>query len=136
MNNPDTAAAEIDRVLSDCALQFRPVYIALPTDVAYMKISSDRLRIPLPRAAAPNSALAESVVIEEIVKLIEQAKGDVAVLVDVGAVRYNVVEEVKAFVEETGFPVYATSMGKSIINEEYERYGGVSFLNCSFVVDI
>lgn len=137
LNDPDTAAAEIDRVLSDCILQSRPVYIALPTDVAYIKISSDRLRVPLPRIPTPNDPLAEAAVIEEIVKLIEEANGDVAVLVDVGAVRYNAVEEVKAFVEGTGLPVYATPMGKSVISEQYERYGGVSsFLGAFFRVDI
>lgn len=136
MNDPDTAAAEIDRVLSDCVLQSRPVYIALPTDVTYMKVSSDRLRVPLPRIPTPNDTLAEAAVIKEIVKLIEEANGDVAILVDVGAVRYNAVEEVKAFVEGTGLPVYAAPMGKSVISEQYERYGGVSFLPDPIVLSL
>ena len=29
--------------------------------------------------------------------------------------------------EKTGFPVYASPMGKTAISEEYERYGGVSY---------
>ncbi|KAF9073846.1 pyruvate decarboxylase [Rhodocollybia butyracea] len=125
LNHRDTAAAEIDRVLSDCILQSRPVYIALPTDVGYMKISSDRLKVPLPRVPEPNNTLGEATVIEEILKLVEEAQGDVAVLVDVGAIRYNVVEEVRAFVEQTGFAVYASPMGKSVVSEEYKRYGGL-----------
>ncbi|KAJ3738731.1 pyruvate decarboxylase [Lentinula detonsa] len=125
LNDPQTAAAEIDRVLSDCILQSRPVYIALPTDVAYIKISHERLSVPLPRLPVQNNGLSEAVVIEEIVKLVEQAQGDVVVLVDVGAVRYNAVEEVKAFVETAGFAVYASPMGKSVISEAYERYGGL-----------
>ncbi|KAJ3781340.1 pyruvate decarboxylase [Lentinula aff. detonsa] len=125
LNDPQTAAAEIDRVLSDCILQSRPVYIALPTDVAYIKISHERLSVPLPRLPAQNHSLGEAVVIEEILKLVEQAQGDVVVLVDVGAVRYNAVEEVKAFVETAGFAVYASPMGKSVISEAYERYGGL-----------
>ncbi|KAJ3763941.1 pyruvate decarboxylase [Lentinula raphanica] len=125
LNDVHTAAAEIDRVLSDCVLQSRPVYIALPTDVAYAKISSSRLTIPLPRMPLRNDDHAEAAAIEEIVKLIEEAEGDVAVLVDVGAVRYNVVEEVRSFVETAGFAVYASPMGKSVVSEAYERYGGL-----------
>ncbi|KIK57416.1 hypothetical protein GYMLUDRAFT_46289 [Collybiopsis luxurians FD-317 M1] len=125
LNNADTAAAEIDRVLSDCVIQSRPVYIALPTDVAYIKISSERLKVPLPRLPIPNNAEGESAVIEEVVKLIEEAEGDVAVLIDAAAVRYNVAEEVKDFVEKSGFAVYASPMGKSVISEHYAKYGGL-----------
>ncbi|KAJ3726399.1 DHS-like NAD/FAD-binding domain-containing protein, partial [Lentinula guzmanii] len=125
LNDLQTAAAEIARVLSDCILQSRPVYIALPTDVTYIKISHERPSVPLPRLPVPNKRLGEAAVIEEIVKLVEQAQGDVVVLADVGAVRYNAVEEVKAFVETAGFAVYASPMGKSVISEAYERYGGL-----------
>ncbi|KAJ3858933.1 thiamine diphosphate-binding protein [Lentinula novae-zelandiae] len=125
LNDANLAPAEIDRVLSDCVLQSRPVYIALPTDIAYIKISSTRLTIPLPRLPVPNDPLAESAAIAEIVRLIDEASGDVAVLVDVGALRYGVAEEVRRFVEETGFAVYASPMGKTVISEGYERYGGL-----------
>ncbi|KAJ4474344.1 thiamine diphosphate-binding protein [Lentinula aciculospora] len=125
LNNHEMAAAEIDRVLSDCVLQSRPVYIALPTDIAYLKISSDRLGVPLPRLLVPNDTRSESAAIEEILKLAEEAQGDVAVLVDVGAVRYNAVQEVNSFLEKTGYTVYASPMGKSVVNEQYERYGGL-----------
>ncbi|KAF8823409.1 hypothetical protein HHX47_DHR10000031 [Lentinula edodes] len=125
LNDANLAPAEIDRVLSDCVLQSRPVYIALPTDIAYIKISSTRLAVPLPRLPVPNDPLAESAAIAEIVRLINEASGDVAVLVDVGALRYGVAEEVRRFVEETGFAVYASPMGKTVISEGYERYGGL-----------
>ncbi|KAJ3776190.1 pyruvate decarboxylase [Lentinula raphanica] len=125
LNDVHTAAADIDRVLSDCVLESRPVYIALPTDVAYAKIFSYRLNIPLPRKPLLNDPAAEAAAIDEIAKLVEEADGDVAVLVDVGAVRYNVVEEVRSFVETTGFGVYASPMGKSVVSEAYERYGGL-----------
>ncbi|KAJ3912863.1 thiamine diphosphate-binding protein [Lentinula edodes] len=125
LNDANLAPAEIDRVLSDCVLQSRPVYIALPTDIAYIKISSTRLAVPLPRLPVPNDPLAESAAIAEIVRLINEASGDVAVLVDVGALRYGVAEEVRRFVEKTGFAVYASPMGKTVISEGYERYGGL-----------
>ena len=46
---------------------------------------------------------------------------------DVCAVRHDTIAEVRELVEKTGFPVYSTPMAKAlIVNETYERYGGVS----------
>ncbi len=49
----------------------------------------------------------------------------VLVLVDLGVIRHDVIKEVYDLLRRTGFPVYATPMGKTAIDETYERYGGV-----------
>ncbi|KAE9404020.1 pyruvate decarboxylase [Gymnopus androsaceus JB14] len=113
LTNTYSAAAEIDRVLSDCVVQGRPVYITLPTDLAYAKISSDRLK-------TKNHS-----VIDEIVKLVEEAGGDVVVLADACSIRHDVVAELKELLHKTGYPVYCAPMGKSAVDETYERYGGI-----------
>ncbi|KAJ3747327.1 pyruvate decarboxylase [Lentinula detonsa] len=120
-----SAAAEIDRVLSDCVIKGRPVYITLPTDLAYAKISSDRLKIPLPRHPSPNDPEVEAFVIDEIVKQVEEADGDVVVIADACAIRHDAIDELKDLLHKTGYPVYAAPMGKSAIDETYERYGGI-----------
>ncbi|KIK69596.1 hypothetical protein GYMLUDRAFT_212230 [Collybiopsis luxurians FD-317 M1] len=143
LTNAYTAAAEIDRVLSDCVikaspnsirsifpihnfiLQGRPVYITLPTDLAYAKISSDRLKIPLPRHPPPNDAEVESFVIDEIVKLVEEADGEVVVLADACAIRHDALNELHELLHKTGYPVYCAPMGKTAVDETYERYGGI-----------
>jgi len=125
LTNTYSAGAEIDRVLSDCVVQGRPVYITLPTDLAYAKISSDRLKVPLPRHPSPNDKDEESFVIDEIVKLVEEAGGDVVVLADACAIRHDVVAELKELLHKTGYPVYCAPMGKSAVDETYERYGGI-----------
>ena len=56
------------------------------------------------------------------------ANGGVAVLVDACAVRHDVVAELKELIEKTHLPVYSTPMGKTVIPENYDRYGGVSVL--------
>lgn len=108
--------------------QGRPVYITLPTDLAYAKISSDRLKVPLPRHPSPNDKDEESFVIDEIVKLVEEAGGDVVVLADACSIRHDVVAELKELLHKTGYPVYCAPMGKSAVDETYERYGGVSWI--------
>jgi pyruvate decarboxylase len=64
---------------------------------------------------------------------VKQADGDVIILVDVGAVRHDVREEVSELVKKTGFPVYSAPMGKATVSEKAERYGGVSSRTFSII---
>ncbi|KAG6850282.1 hypothetical protein H0H93_015539 [Arthromyces matolae] len=125
LKNANNAAAEIDRVLSDCITKARPVYLSLPTDLVSAKISTERLHTPLSRSAPPNNPQVESFVTDLIVKQVEDAEGDVVVLVDACALRHGVTEELNEFLRKTSFPVYSTPMGKTAVDESYERYGGI-----------
>ena len=57
--------------------------------------------------------------------------GDAIVLVDACVIRQGVRKEVVDFLHETGFPVYATPMGKTAIDENHKRYGGVQIVSQS-----
>ncbi|KAG9315659.1 thiamine diphosphate-binding protein [Chiua virens] len=120
-----SAAAEIDRVLSDCITRARPVYLTFPSDMASVKISAKRLKIPLSRVRPRNDHGVETFVLDEINKIIDEAEGNIVILVDACVIRHDVRDEVKELVTATRFPVYSTPMGKTAINEDYERYGGV-----------
>lgn len=121
-----TAAAEIDRVLTDCVVMARPVYLMLPTDLVHEQVSSKRLKTPLNVEPPENDADIENFVLDEIVKLIDQAEQEVVILVDACAIRHGAKKEVAELVEKSHFPIYAAPMGKTAIPEDYERYGGVS----------
>ncbi|RDX49974.1 pyruvate decarboxylase [Lentinus brumalis] len=120
-----TAAAEIDRVITECLVMARPAYLMLPTDIAYMRISATRLRTPLNIEPPPNEPETEEFVLDEIIKLVEAAQNDVIILVDACGIRHGVRHEVEELVHRTGFPVYAAPMGKTLIDESYHRYGGI-----------
>jgi len=49
----------------------------------------------------------------------------VVILVDACAIRHDVREEVNELARKTGFPVYSAPMGKTVVSESYERYGGI-----------
>ncbi|KAG6906948.1 hypothetical protein DXG01_011208 [Tephrocybe rancida] len=125
IKNTDHAAAEIDRVLIDCITKARPVYLALPTNLVQAKISTQRLRTPLTRSPPPNNSDVESFVLDLIEKQFEEAGGDAVVLVDACAIRHGTREEVREFLEKTKLPVYSTPMGKTAIDEDSDRYGGI-----------
>ncbi|EKM49816.1 uncharacterized protein PHACADRAFT_167159 [Phanerochaete carnosa HHB-10118-sp] len=120
-----TAAAEIDRVITDCVLMARPVYLVLPTDLVSAQIPAERLQTPLNTEPPQNDPETESVVLDEIVKLIEEAERGVIILVDACSIRRNVKDEVFEFAKKTRFPVYSTPMGKTAIPEDYELHGGI-----------
>ncbi|KAJ7700491.1 thiamine diphosphate-binding protein [Mycena rosella] len=125
ITDKDTAAAQIDRVLTDCMTRARPVYLTLPTNLVFEKISSERLKIPLSHAQPPNDPDVEAFVLDEVVKLVKDAGDGVVVLVDACAVRHDAREEVNALIRKTGYPIYSAPMGKTAVPETYERYGGI-----------
>jgi pyruvate decarboxylase len=113
-------------ILLTCTTEARPVYLTLPTDIVWETIPASRLLTPLSRATPPNDPDIEAYVLDQIVKLVEQADNNVIILVDACAIRHDARLEVVDLVKKTGFPVYCAPMGKTAIPEIYERYGGVS----------
>lgn len=125
LDNIETAPRMIDEAITLCMTKARPVYLTLPTDFVYEEVSSERLKIPLQRVVMLNDPETENFVIDQIEERVKEAVGDVVVLVDACVFRYDVREEVKEFLAKTGFPVYSAPMGKTAVDENYERYGGI-----------
>ncbi|KAG1743333.1 thiamine diphosphate-binding protein [Suillus paluster] len=123
--NKTRAAAEIDRVLTECIVHARPVYLTLPMDLTTEKIPAKRLKVELSRTPPPNDPDIENYVLDEIMELVDNAEQDIVVLVDACAIRHDVRQEVNDLLVKTQFPVYAAPMGKTAVNEEHERYGGM-----------
>ena len=130
LTSPATAASEIDRTITECLVWARPVYLMLPTDIVHERIPATRLKTPLNIVPPENEPEVEGFVLDEIVKLVEgvtkeDKQGEVIVLVDACAIRHHVQKEVDELVKKTGFPVFAAPMGRTAVDESYERYGGV-----------
>jgi len=128
LSKKEQAAAKIDQILVDCISKSRPVYLGLPPDLVMEEISSESLKFPLSRYVTQNDPASENFVVDRITELFVKAmlpQADAIVLVDLGAIRHDVIQEVYDLLRRTGFPVYATPMGKTAIDETYERYGGI-----------
>jgi pyruvate decarboxylase len=98
----------------------------LPTDIAYAKCSSSRLKAPLRTTQPPNVEEVEEFVLDEIVKQFHAVNDEVIILVDACAIRHHIRDELTEFLETTKFPVYSAPMGKTAVTESNSRFGGVS----------
>jgi len=121
LDDPQTAAAEIDRVLALCKRHSRPVYIELPRDMAMAKIEPNR-RLAAPPEASDAETLALSVA--EALERIAAAKHPV-ILAGEELHRFRLREALATLVERSGIPVAATIMGKSVFPESHPAYLGV-----------
>jgi len=83
LKDASTAVQDIDRVLTVMLEQSRPVYIGVPTDIAYALVSNEGLKIPLPITLPPNDKATEEHVVATIRSLLEKASKP-AIVVDGG----------------------------------------------------
>lgn len=89
LNDPRTAATEIDRVLRECWIQKRPVYIRLPTCMVNFKLPRSRLEISVDLELPVNDIEIEDYIVTSILELLYKARRPV-ILSDVGVARHQV----------------------------------------------
>lgn len=119
----DNAKLEIDRVLKVLTREKKPVYLAIPSDIAQMEISD---RVVSYDWMSDRKTLDE--VAEKIVKKISKSKSP-AIIGDVLVKRFDSKIEYKEFVEKSGIPVSNFLMGNNLISMNYEKYLGGYFGN-------
>jgi pyruvate decarboxylase len=91
------------------AVQARPGYITIPTDIAYEKVSSSRLQTPLSLLPSPNDGETEAFVLKQIVKAVQDAGENVIILVDACTIRHYVRHEVAELARKTRLPVFSST---------------------------
>ena len=121
LDDPETAAAEIDRVLALARRQSRPVYIEIPRDMALAEIAPARGRA-LPAEASDPETLA--LAIAEAAERIATAKRPV-IIAGEELHRFRLQQALADLVAKTGVPVAASIMGKSVFPESDPAYMGV-----------
>ena len=115
------AAQEIDRVLTTCWLKKRPVYIAIPSDISYLKI--DAPKGPLPLHFPPSNKDAVEELVERAARLVINSSSPVA-LIDICVDRFRMGKLVEEFLERTSIPFANMNMGKAILDESNPRFIG------------
>ncbi len=121
LEDPDTALAEIDRVLHAAVRYKRPVYLELPRDMIKVPGRPDHRTPDLHEDSDP---LVLSEALEEATALLNAAKKPV-ILADVEVHRFGLQDDLIKFIEKTGIPVAATILGKSVVAEGHPQYLGI-----------
>jgi indolepyruvate decarboxylase len=117
----DNAASEIDRVLRFCWLLKRPVYIMLPSDVAYETIEAPAEPLMLPEPSSDPRKLEK---FADQARGMLRAAGSVAVLVGPEVDRYHLTDQLVELVDKIGCPVACLSNAKGVFPEDHDQFIG------------
>lgn len=121
IEDPKEAPELIDETLAECLRRKRPVYIEIPRDLVEKRCPAPKRYRKEKLISTPDS-LNESIL--EAAQMLNNAKRPV-ILAGVEIHRFGLQDHVIQLVEQTGFPVAATLLGKSVIRENHPQYLGV-----------
>jgi indolepyruvate decarboxylase len=121
LDDPATAAFEIERVLAAARRHSRPVYIEIPRDMASAAIGPLHRHLP---AEPPGDREALAVAVAEAVGYMSKAERPV-ILAGEELHRFGLQAELVDIVHKTGVPVAATITGKSVFPESDPAYLGI-----------
>jgi TPP-dependent 2-oxoacid decarboxylase len=121
ITNPSQAATQIDHAIAACLRYKRPVYIEIPADLVNQPCPpSASVEIPeIP--ASDRHSLAEA--IEEAVALLTAAERPV-IFAGIEFHRFGIEQKLSRLLEQTGYPIATTILGKSIISEMHPQFIG------------
>jgi len=119
---PRNAATEIDRLILTAWREKLPVYMELPSDIAYLDIEVPE--DPLVLADSPSDPERLRSCIAAIVGRLSAAKSP-AILVDADADRFGVASELMELAEKLQAPIAVIVAAKAVIDETSAHYLGV-----------
>jgi len=120
--DPETAAAEIMRVVSAVLENSRPGYIEVPFDVVDMPIGVIPPTVNHPAPVSDQDNL--NAMLEDAVAAVNNAKQPV-IIADIELHRHGLVDQALAVASKFNIPVASTLMSKSIISETHPLFIGV-----------
>ncbi len=119
---PRNAVTEIDRLILTAWREKRPVYMELPSDIAYLDIQVPAG--PLVLAEVPSDPERLSSCVAAIAGRLSAATSP-AILVDADADRFGVASELMELAEKMQAPVAVINAAKAVIDETFPHYLGI-----------
>jgi indolepyruvate decarboxylase len=119
---PRNAAIEIDRLILTAWREKLPVYMELPSDIAYLDIEVPTEQLTL--ADPPSDPERLRSCIAAIARRLSAAKSP-AILVDADAGRFGVASELMELADKMQAPVAVINTAKSVIDETFPHYFGI-----------
>jgi len=125
---PQNAAEETDRLIRTAWRLKRPVYLELPSDIAYLEIQVPDEPLVLREPESDEERLASCA--RQIAGRLSNARRP-AVLIDMDAERFGVVQEVNELTEKLQLPVATMSSSKGTFSERSPLFAGIYFGSAS-----
>ena len=119
---PRNAATEIDRLILTAWREKLPVYMELPSDIAYLDIEVPTSPLVLTHAPSDPERLRSCVA--AIAGRFSAAKSP-AILVDADAGQFGVASDLMELAEKMQAPVAVINTAKSVIDETFPHYLGI-----------
>jgi indolepyruvate decarboxylase len=119
---PRNAVVEIDRLILTAWREKLPVYMELPSDIAYLDIEVPVA--PLDLAEPPSDVERLNSCIAAIAERLTAAAAP-AILVDADADRFGVAPELMELAKKLQAPVAAINAAKGVIDESFPHYVGI-----------
>ncbi|MGU7784319.1 alpha-keto acid decarboxylase family protein [Burkholderia sp. PU8-34] len=119
---PRNAAIEIDRLILTAWREKLPVYMELPSDIAYLEIEVPAT--PLVLAEPPGDPERLRSCIAAVANRLSAANSP-AILVDADADRFGVAPELVELAQKMQVPVAVINAAKGVINESFQHYLGI-----------
>jgi len=119
---PRNAVTEIDRLILTAWREKLPVYMEVPSDIAYLEIEVPTA--PLDLTAPPSDPERLRSCIAAIAERLSSAKSP-AILVDADAGRFGLASELMELAKRMQAPVAAINAAKSVIDETFPHFLGV-----------
>jgi indolepyruvate decarboxylase len=119
---PRNAASEIDRLILTAWREKLPVYMELPSDIAYLDIEVPAGRLVLSDPPSDPERLRSCVV--AVAERLTAATSP-AILVDADADRFCVMPELMKLAEKVQAPVAVINAAKAVIDETFPYYLGI-----------
>jgi indolepyruvate decarboxylase len=119
---PHNAVTEIDRLILTAWREKLPVYMELPSDIAYLDIEVPGA--PLLLAQPPSDPERLRSCAAAIAGHLSGARSP-AILVDQDADRYGAAAEIMGLAEKMQLPVAVTGPAKAVIDETFPYYAGI-----------
>jgi indolepyruvate decarboxylase len=120
--SPETAPAEIDRVLSACLSSHQPVYLSLPSDIVMKKCHRPGA-FPFPRAPQSDPGALKEALAEALSML--SGTQQPLVIADVELIRFGLQQDLAALLEKSGFPFVTMMLGKTVLSEHHPQFLGL-----------
>jgi len=119
---PYNAVTEIDRLILTAWREKLPVYLELPSDIAYLEVEVPEDALVLSQPASDPERLRSCAA--AIAAQLSAARSP-AILVDQDAGRYGAAAEIVGLASKMRMPVAVTGPAKAVIDETFPYYAGI-----------